>query len=68
MERHLMDVACMSSTALPVKPFKELFLQFTWTIHPISITCLTIKSDYILREKMKNPPQIKQRNLESTVC
>lgn len=58
MERHLMDVACMFSTALPVKPFKELFLQFTWTIHPISITCLNIKFDYILWEKMKNPPQI----------
>lgn len=55
--KHLMDVACMSCIVLPVKPFKALFLRFTLNTYPISITCLNIKSDYILMEKM-NPPQL----------
>lgn len=51
-------MACMSCIVLPVKPFKESFLRLTWNTHPISITCLNIKSDYIFMEKMKNPPQL----------
>lgn len=54
MERQLMDVCIV----LPVKPFKEFIIIFTWNSHPISITCLNINSDYILTEKMKNPPQL----------